>query len=160
MKVVQQPKDGVVYQRILKPHPTVSLISWEDDDVTLVVEASAVRSDTEEPLLDSLEGNKIACISKDTFASFSKLKISHTSRKIGTNFKIKFSLMKYANSASIPEPTGAFVLSNAFEVFSHSQYIRLSFSFYYSILFTFYYYYYYYYYYLFYFDEIGSWIVK
>jgi hypothetical protein len=47
IRIARQPPSKTVYQRILKPFPTVMLLSGQDNDSNLFVEATLLRSDNE-----------------------------------------------------------------------------------------------------------------
>src|SRR3546814_1093482 len=47
IRIARQPPAKTVYQRILKPFPTVMLLSGQDNDSNLFVEATLLRSDNE-----------------------------------------------------------------------------------------------------------------
>ncbi|ELR15892.1 IPT/TIG domain containing protein [Acanthamoeba castellanii str. Neff] len=121
----RQPPSKTVYQRILKPFPTVMLLSGQDNDSNLFVEATLLRSDNETPLPQCVDGNRIVRITNGVFAAFKKLKILSTSQQQGTLFRLRFTLKKYAGAqAAFEDIPGCTVISNPIEVFSHTQYLN------------------------------------
>jgi hypothetical protein len=125
IRIARQPPLKTVYQRILKPFPTVMLISGQDSDSNLFVEATLLRSDNELPLPQCMDGNRIVRITNGIFATFKKLKILSTSQQQGTLFRLRFSLKKYAgDQAAFEEIPGCTVVSTPIEVFSHTQYLN------------------------------------
>lgn len=87
----------------------------------LFVEASLIRSDSEQTLPLCIEGTRIVRIS-GSIATFKKLKILSTSQQQGTLFRLKFTLKRYVGSVFEQVPTPS-VLSNPIEVFSHTLYL-------------------------------------
>jgi hypothetical protein len=123
---VRQPPSRTVYQRILKPFPSVMLAGGNASDQAannnLFVEATLLRSDSDVELPLCIEGNRIVRISNGVFATFKKLKILSTSQQQGTLFRIKFTLKRYIGNVFEQLPTGV-VISNPIEVFSHTLYL-------------------------------------
>lgn len=123
LRIMKQPPPKTVYQRILKPFPTIMLIGGNPDASTsnLFIETTLLRSDTEQELSQSIEGTKIVRI-QGVIATFKKLKILSTSQQQGTLFRLKFTLKRYVGNVFelIPSAT---VISNPVEVFSHTLYL-------------------------------------
>jgi len=121
--IVQQPPKEAVYQRILKPFPTV-LLTGPGGKLgdQLYVQSSMLRGDSEAEL-DFLDGKKIIQISTEYPAIFKKLKIVSTSQQQGTLFRLRFQLKKYVNNTMEDIP-GACCISTPLEVFSHTQYLK------------------------------------
>eukprot|EP00005_Dracoamoeba_jomungandri_P006015 CAMPEP_0174262348 /NCGR_PEP_ID=MMETSP0439-20130205/12922_1 /TAXON_ID=0 /ORGANISM="Stereomyxa ramosa, Strain Chinc5" /LENGTH=563 /DNA_ID=CAMNT_0015347043 /DNA_START=89 /DNA_END=1780 /DNA_ORIENTATION=- len=125
IRIARQPPPKTVYQRILKPFPSVMLLSGQDNDANLFVEATLLRSDNETSLSQCIDGNRIVRISNGVFATFKKLKILSTSQQQGTLFRLKFTLKRYAGSAAAFEDIpNCSVISHPIEVFSHTQYLN------------------------------------
>ena len=109
-----------MYQRILKPHPVVSLEGEQLDNQNLYVEAIVVHESSEDVVDGVLDGTKTVQIRKGT-AQFKKLKITATSQMKGTYFRLKFLLKIYDGKEFQQEGTSE--ISHPIEVFSHSQYL-------------------------------------
>ncbi|KAL6078159.1 DNA repair protein rad10 domain-containing protein, variant 2 [Balamuthia mandrillaris] len=125
IRIARQPPPKTVYQRILKPFPSVMLLMGQDNDSNLFVEAQLIRSDNEQPLPRAVDGNRIVRISNGIFATFKKLKILSTSQQQGTLFRLRFVLKRYAGSqASFEDIPNCTIISNPIEVFSHTQYLN------------------------------------
>ena len=116
-----QPSSRTVYQRIIKPFPSILLEGDGDDKDNLFVESILVRQDSEEEL-PCFDGNKKLKIAPGAFATFKKLKITSTSQQIGTKFRIKFQLKRYDGESFISIP-GANIISDPIEVYSHTAYL-------------------------------------
>lgn len=126
LRIARQPPTRTVYQRILKPFPSVMLAGGNFDATlmsNLFVEATLLRTDSDIEIPTVLEGNKVVRISNGAFATFKKLKILSTSQQQGTLFRLKFSLKKYVGNIFEPIPN-ATIISNPIEVFSHTLYIN------------------------------------
>jgi len=123
LKIARQPPSKTVYQRILKPFPAVAMVSGSDPSCNLFVEVTLIRSDTDQELPLSLEGNKIVRVSTGIFATFKKLKILSTSQMQGTQFRLRFLLKRYVGLVfeMIPSAT---IVSDPIEVFSHTLYLN------------------------------------
>ena len=119
--MVVQPATKTVYQRIIKPFPSLILEGGPNDRSNLFVEASLVRFDSEEEL-PCFDGNKKLRIANGQFATFKKLKITSTSQQVGTKFRIKFQLKKYDGENFSPIPN-AKIITEGIEVFSHTGYL-------------------------------------
>eukprot|EP01120_Amphizonella_sp_Union-15-10_P003169 TRINITY_DN1354_c0_g1_i1.p1 TRINITY_DN1354_c0_g1~~TRINITY_DN1354_c0_g1_i1.p1 ORF type:complete len:612 (-),score=110.23 TRINITY_DN1354_c0_g1_i1:173-2008(-) len=124
LRIVKHPPAKTVYQRILKPFPSIMLLGpgANENSNNLFVEASLLRSDSDVELPLCLDGNRIIRISGGVFATFKKLKILSTSQQQGTLFRLKFQLKKYVGNVFEILPT-VFVTSNPIEVFSHTHYL-------------------------------------
>eukprot|EP01120_Amphizonella_sp_Union-15-10_P003170 TRINITY_DN1354_c0_g2_i1.p1 TRINITY_DN1354_c0_g2~~TRINITY_DN1354_c0_g2_i1.p1 ORF type:complete len:615 (-),score=76.33 TRINITY_DN1354_c0_g2_i1:170-2014(-) len=124
LRIVKQPPAKTVYQRILKPFPSIMLLGpgANENNNNLFVEASLLRSDSDIDLPLCLDGNRIIRISGGVFATFKKLKILSTSQQQGTLFRLKFQLKKYVGNVFEILPA-VFVTSNPIEVFSHTHYL-------------------------------------
>jgi len=147
LRIVRQPPNRTVYQRILKPFPSVMLIIPNSEPVTiggidstngdsinsgrsinihfnLFVEVSLIRNDNEVEL-DCLEGNKIVRVSGNgIFATFKRLKILSTSQQMGTSFRLKFILKRYAANNQFETIGTAIAISSPIDVFSHTLYLN------------------------------------
>lgn len=122
LRIARQPPSKTVYQRLLKPFPSIMLEAGNDTSVDLFVEVSLVRADSEQELsADLLEGVRLVNISNGVFATFKKLKINHTSQMQGCQFKLRFSLKRFCGTTY--QPLAASVMSEPIEVFSHTQYL-------------------------------------
>ncbi|PRP79773.1 hypothetical protein PROFUN_12635 [Planoprotostelium fungivorum] len=124
LRIARQPPSRTVYQRILKPFPSVMLVGGASDAVNnnLFVEASLMRSDSDVELPTCIEGNRIVRISNGVFAVFKKLKILSTSQQQGTLFRLKFTLKKYVGNV-FEQIATAVTVTNPIEVFSHTLYL-------------------------------------
>jgi len=122
LRIRRQPPSETVYQRILKPNPSIGLEGEQSKNMkeNLYVEAIAIRSDTEDEVENVLDGTKTVQI-RNNQAHFTKLKLTQTSQMKGTFFRLKFLLKLYDGQEFQQE--GTFVISNPIEVFSHSQYL-------------------------------------
>eukprot|EP01133_Synstelium_polycarpum_P007878 gene7878-9248_t len=117
--------DLKLYQRILKPFPSVMLCGPGVESANLsnfFVEASLLRNDNQVELATCLDGNKISRISNGIFAPFKKLKILSTTQQQRTLFRLKFVLKRYIGS-DFQTISKASVLSDPIEVFSHTIYL-------------------------------------
>jgi len=142
MSIVVQPPLKTVYQRILKPFPSVclSIVSNNgnpvpDDTICegLFVEATLLRGDNGVPLPKCIDGNCVVrferrsrSMNEGLFATFKKLKILSTSQQLqGTLLRLKFTLKKYSgNSFATIQVPNCSVISHPIEVFSHTQYLN------------------------------------
>eukprot|EP01117_Protostelium_nocturnum_P010524 TRINITY_DN3790_c0_g1_i1.p1 TRINITY_DN3790_c0_g1~~TRINITY_DN3790_c0_g1_i1.p1 ORF type:complete len:537 (-),score=172.27 TRINITY_DN3790_c0_g1_i1:220-1830(-) len=124
LRIARQPPSRTVYQRILKPFPSVMLIGGNADTINnnLFVEASLMRSDSDVELPTCIEGNRIIRISNGVFATFKKLKILSTSQQQGTLFRLKFALKRYVGNV-FEQLSPAVAVTNPIEVFSHTLYL-------------------------------------
>jgi hypothetical protein len=127
LRIVRQPPNRTVYQRILKPFPSVMLVGGPSNieqltNSNLFVEATLLRSDSEVELPLCMEGNRIVRISNGVFATFKKLKILSTSQQQGTLFRLKFTLKRYIGNVFEQIPS-AVAITNPIEVFSHTLYL-------------------------------------
>ena len=127
LRIVRQPPNRTVYQRILKPFPSVMLVGGPSNieqltNSNLFVEATLLRSDSEAELPLCMEGNRIVRISNGVFATFKKLKILSTSQQQGTLFRLKFTLKRYIGNVFEQIPS-AVAITNPIEVFSHTLYL-------------------------------------
>jgi len=59
------------------------LLTGQDNDTNLFVEAQLLRSDNEVALPQCVDGNRVVRISNGVFATFKKLKILSTSQQQG-----------------------------------------------------------------------------
>eukprot|EP01089_Gocevia_fonbrunei_P007670 TRINITY_DN188_c0_g1_i2.p1 TRINITY_DN188_c0_g1~~TRINITY_DN188_c0_g1_i2.p1 ORF type:complete len:487 (+),score=64.81 TRINITY_DN188_c0_g1_i2:436-1896(+) len=123
IRIARQPPAKTVYQRILKPFPSIMLESGHDAESNLFIEAELLRSDTDAELHQCLDGVKIVRISDGTFACFKRLKILSTSQQQGTLFRLRFTLKRYQGT-SFEGVDGCSIISNPIEVFSHTQYLN------------------------------------
>lgn len=122
LRVVSQPPAKVVYLRLLKPAPAVILINDAQDSVdNLFVEASLIRCDNSEIVPQGVDGNTLMKIGHEV-VQFKKMKIMTTTLKCGTEFKLKFQLLRYIGENNF-ENLGIEVTSNPINVVSHSQYL-------------------------------------
>ena len=127
--ITKQPPSKTVYQRILKPFPTVLLKSAGDqlkacNASNLFVEASLIRADTGENAKRCLEGTVVVKMTSNTAAEFRKLKILSTTQQQGTLFRLQFTLKHYVGTNFCPIP-GVVAFSDTIEVFSHTLYLSL-----------------------------------
>ncbi|KYR01171.1 IPT/TIG domain-containing protein [Tieghemostelium lacteum] len=125
LKIARQPPSSTVYQRILKPFPSIMLCGPNVENENLsnyFVEATLLRNDNHAEIANFLDGNKISRISNGTFAPFKKLKILTTSQQQRTLFRLKFVLKRYVGNDFQSFPN-AVVLSDPVEVFSHTIYL-------------------------------------
>lgn len=98
LRIAKQPPPKTVYQRILKPPPSVMLVGPGVQNGTVsnyFVETTLVRSDSDVELGACIDGNKVERVSNGVFAIFKKLKILSTTQQQGTLFRLKFVLKKY-----------------------------------------------------------------
>jgi len=153
IQIVTQPPLKTVYQRILKPFPTISLLCkppgnaaqsntpWlkgqnsQDHDLshldldTLFVEASLRRGDNGKKLPECIDGICVVRFERinsyGVFATFKKLKILSTSQQLqGTLLRLEFTLKRYSgNSLEMVEVPNCSIVSHPIEVFSHTQYL-------------------------------------
>lgn len=97
LRIAKQPPNQTVYQRILKPPPSVMLVGPGVQSGTVsnyFVETTLVRSDSDVELGACIDGNKVERVSNGVFAVFKKLKILSTTQQQGTLFRLKFVLKK------------------------------------------------------------------
>lgn len=123
LHISKQPPSKTVYQRILKPYPTVMVCGLENTGLAnLFVEAILLRADNEIDARSCMEGTVVVKVS-NSFAVFKKLKILTTSQQQGTLFKLRFILKSYYGSdfRAIPNTE---TTSNTIEVFSHTLYLN------------------------------------
>jgi hypothetical protein len=132
LDITAQPPSKVVYQRILKPFPqvTVSFISSDSgSDGTpapslwnnLYVEATLLRNDSREQI-SHVDGSTMVRVWNGV-ATFRKLKIMSTTQQIGSGLVISFILKHFEGNEFKTLPCST-VVSSAIEVFSHSQYLK------------------------------------
>jgi len=125
LRLMRQPPAQCVYQRILKPVPSLMVVSDSPQqnplNATYFVEVSLLKSNSEEELGSLLDGTKVVRV-QGQFANFQRLKILQTSQQAATMFRLRFSLKKYVGNEFKFVPN-AVVYSNPIEVFSHSIYI-------------------------------------
>ena len=149
LSIIEQPPSQAIYQRILKPFPTVSVSGIPESlrsnlyvNVTLVKQSPNSDTFTKcggEPLegdnrnavpLSSSSASSSAALSRDdAIVVFRKLKILTTSsQQGGADFVLKFSLQRLTQTASgqnvfedlnIPS-----VYSTAISVYSHTLYLK------------------------------------
>mmetsp|Transcript_4314 Transcript_4314/g.4738 ORF Transcript_4314/g.4738 Transcript_4314/m.4738 type:complete len:392 (+) Transcript_4314:143-1318(+) len=120
--VVQQPPAKAVYQRLLKPFPAVALAGIPDRSEQFYVEATLLHSGTKAEL-DFLVGGKTLNINPDYPTVFKKLKITTTSQRQGTLFRLCFKLKRYENEQLVDVPGGT-ITTVPIEVFSHTTYLK------------------------------------
>lgn len=127
--IQKQPPSETVYQRILKPPPTL-MVTCPSNSYNLFIEVALLRSDTLQEMPQCLEGTKSVPITTNSqygqhhqYGVFNKLKISATSLQQGSLFSLKFTLKKFEDSVFVPVPE-IFVISKPFEVFSHTCYLN------------------------------------
>jgi IPT/TIG domain len=128
LTVARQPPVKTVYQRIIRPFPSVMVdippaLQSADEACNLFVECTLVRSDSLVELAKCLDGTKSVRLVNGSFATFTKLKIRSTSQQQGTQFKLRFSL-KRCGPNSFETIEGAVVESHDIEVFSHTVYLN------------------------------------
>jgi hypothetical protein len=126
LRIARQPPPKTVYQRILKPPPSVMLVGPGAQGGALsnyFVEASLVRSDSDAELPACIDGTRVERVSNGVFATFKKLKLLSTSQQQGTLFRLKFVLKKYVGNVFQVLPKSC-VYSEPIEVFSHTQYLN------------------------------------
>eukprot|EP01114_Cavostelium_apophysatum_P000251 TRINITY_DN10242_c0_g1_i1.p1 TRINITY_DN10242_c0_g1~~TRINITY_DN10242_c0_g1_i1.p1 ORF type:complete len:534 (-),score=148.30 TRINITY_DN10242_c0_g1_i1:264-1865(-) len=126
LRMARHPPPRTVYQRILKPFPSVMLVGGHFDSsatTNLFVECTLLRSDSDVEIPLSIEGNKVVRIANGNFAIFKKLKILSTSQQLGTLFRLKFTLKRYVGNIFETIPS-AVAISNPIEVFSHTLYLN------------------------------------
>ncbi|KAH3756840.1 calcium-activated BK potassium channel [Pelomyxa schiedti] len=125
LKIARQPPNKTVYQRILRPFPSVMMIgpTAQLSTENLFIEATLWRSDNETELPTFLEGTKIVRISAGVFATFKRLKILCTTQQQGTQFCVRFTLKHYIGNDFFTVQ-GATALSDPIEVFSHTLYLN------------------------------------
>lgn len=126
LRIVVQPASKTVYQRILRPHPTVMLEGAEPGANYFVGVTLVLKKSPTEPLA-CFTGNSNMKISNGVYASFKKLKITMTTTQMqsendGGLFMLRFQLKTF-NGNSFADVPGVFVLSNEVEVFSHTHYL-------------------------------------
>lgn len=122
LQINRQPPNKTVYQRILKPFPSVMLVGSPDDTSNLFVEAILVRhEDPSNELPTVLDGTKVVRVNGN-FAIFKKLKILQTTQQLGCQFAMKFALKTYhgTNFEDVPK---AWVISDPIDVYSHTLYL-------------------------------------
>lgn len=151
MQIAVQPPSKTVYQRILKPFPSVYLIlpplhtnvsgdplsllyealSAKSHEEGVFVEASVVRNDNGDPLDRAIDGQATARLERSGWnsgvytATFKKLKLLTTSQqRSGSKFSLCFRLK--CSSLALGSLADMVVISNPIEVFSHSQYLGKS----------------------------------
>lgn len=153
LKVIQQPPSHAVYQRILKPFPTVAVmgVSHLKNCQNLFVEVNLVKQEDQDSGCESstnnvvckgggsaLEGEKRNLIggqlvqrSTESQSSdclvvvFKKLKVLTTNSQQGTDFfLLKFTLKRYVDNIFETVPGVPSVYSDPFEVFSHTLYLK------------------------------------
>lgn len=122
---MRQPPPQTVYQRILKPFPSVMVVSDSPQqnplNSTFFVEVALLKSNSDEEVGSLLEGTRVVRV-QGQFANFNKLKIMQTSQQASTLFRLRFVLKKYVGNEFQLVPN-AIVYSTPIEVFSHSIYI-------------------------------------
>jgi len=149
LKVIQQPPSHAVYQRILKPFPTVVVmgVNHIKNCHNLFVEVTLVKQEDQDSDSNSvtckgggspLEGEKKNLIggqlvqrSTETqtpdslLVVFKKLKVLTTNSQQGTDFfLLKFTLKRYVDNIFETIPNISPVYSDPFEVFSHTLYLK------------------------------------
>jgi hypothetical protein len=120
LRIVVQPSPKTVYQRILRPYPSV-LLEGAAPGTNFFVEVTLCTNDSEESL-SCLSGAGRLRISNGLFASFKKLKVTSTSQQIGSLLRLRFQLKSF-NGATFADVPGVVVLSQPIEVFSHTHYL-------------------------------------
>lgn len=120
LRMAIQPPPQLVYQRIVKPNPTVMMVTGSPNKDHFV-RATLVRADSDTEVVNVLEGTLVERISTTSMAQFRRLKIISTSQMQGTLFRLKFSLEVFEETFI---PTGICIFSNPIEVFSHTQYVK------------------------------------
>jgi hypothetical protein len=121
VQLVVQPPTRVVYQRILKPYPTLHVLGPHQTVPNLYIEANLLRRDTLDEL-QYLDGTTLVRV-WNGLATFRKLKITSTSQQAGTHFLLRFTLKRYDVAKFIVVPSTP-AISDPIEVFSHSQYLK------------------------------------
>ena len=120
LRIVVQPSPKTVYQRILRPNPSV-LLEGAPPGTNFFVEVTLCTNDTEEPL-SCLSGAAKTRISNGLFAQFKKLKITSTSQQLGSLLRLRFQLKTF-NGTTFANVPGVVALSHPMEVFSHTHYL-------------------------------------
>jgi len=120
LRMARQPPTQLVYQRIVKPNPTVMMVTG-DSTKDHFVRATLVRADSDTEVVNVLEGTLVERISTSSMAQFRRLKIISTSQMQNTLFRLKFSLEVFEEEF---RPTGVSIISSPIEVFSHTQYVK------------------------------------
>jgi hypothetical protein len=99
--MAREPPPKTVYQRILKPYPSVMVDIWDPSSscqdlssLNLFVEVCLLRADSDGALPECLEGNRVVRLGTGVFATFTKLKILSTSQQQGTLFRLRFRLKR------------------------------------------------------------------
>ncbi|KAH3767778.1 calcium-activated BK potassium channel [Pelomyxa schiedti] len=125
LKIARQPPSRTVYQRILRPFPSVMIVGTLPQGMiqNLFIEASLWRSDNETEIPSYLEGTRVVRISTGVFATFKRLKILCTTQQQGSLFCLRFVLKQYMGNDFYPV-AGGVALSDPIEVFSHTLYLN------------------------------------
>lgn len=125
LSISVSPPRRIVYQRIIKPHPTLTLSKiggYPAPGLSLFVDVALVRADDELDVPAKIfEKESPVRVDIGTNAVFRRLKILDTSQRQGSHFRLKFSLASYHNGFSLLPVS---VLSEPIEVVSHTQYIN------------------------------------
>jgi len=151
LRVLQQPPSQAVYQRILRPFPTVSVVGFNSATMSnnLFVEVNLLTQSDNDPqalyqnlykqTISSAEGDKKNLMiggqrvqrselgsSPDTLVVvFRKLKIlSTTAQQGGAFFVLQFVLKRYVDNQFENVEGVACVISDPIEVFSHTLYLK------------------------------------
>eukprot|EP01124_Arcella_intermedia_P006795 TRINITY_DN14095_c0_g1_i1.p1 TRINITY_DN14095_c0_g1~~TRINITY_DN14095_c0_g1_i1.p1 ORF type:complete len:701 (-),score=105.90 TRINITY_DN14095_c0_g1_i1:119-2221(-) len=124
LKVNKQPPAQTVYQRILKPYPSIILIGPDSEAHNdFFVEASLLRSDANVDLPMCLDGTRVVRIVPGQSTTFKRLKILSTTQQQGTLFRLKFQLKRHVDG-NFTTLHGIQAVSNPIEVYSHTSYIN------------------------------------
>lgn len=145
MEILQHPPSQAVYQRILKPFPTVAIVGVDSKQAAnFFVEVNLLKNKADDgaeyqyvPLNPAHTGNKkdknllegqlvqrSEQGSEGLVVVFRKLKVLTTSAQQGALFVLKFSLKRYVDNILEPVPGVPPIYSTPVEVFSHSSYLK------------------------------------
>lgn len=132
-KIVRQPHEEIIYNRILKPVPVLLMRGFPTDDTIYVVDAVLIdEKGTVVP--DGILGSQRMTIENDQFCSFARLKVGKTSQQVGkdqdSTLRIQF-VLKSAKRGGGYEPTfwdegeGAVTAETTpMKVYSHTTYLN------------------------------------
>jgi hypothetical protein len=136
LKIVQQPPSQAIYQRILRPFPTVFLVGQLDSASNYFVEVTLLKKsislgggDGYQPVQwvrnggSPLDGDRERNL-VNGYAIFRKLKVLTTTSQQGAFFVLKFTLKRYVNNRVEIVPDVDSITSSTIEVFSHTLYLK------------------------------------
>jgi hypothetical protein len=93
--ITQQPGKNVPLNRPISPSPAIQVSNF-DKKSSLAVCASLVHNETEEELVEGLQGIKRVAIDQNGIVSFPKLKVTDVTTK-KQSFAILFTLEEYSD---------------------------------------------------------------